>query len=142
MDAYEQLAEAYNVEKFMNILKPIAEILARKNADYGDSYRVLRDKYGPVAFHIRLADKISRLEQVDANGALVAGETSFDTIRDIIGYCVLELLYRKGIADLHVSDHAKTLSEKEAEWQRKFTDNYKWREFELRRKQPTQIDED
>lgn len=85
------------VKEFLDQLQPIAELLAKKNKDYGNSYANLRDEYGNVAFYIRLADKLSRLRQVDVNGTLVTDESAIDTIRDIIGYCVLELLYRKGV---------------------------------------------
>jgi len=81
---------------FLVELQPIAALLVKKNKDYGNSYAKLRDGYGTVAFHIRLADKLSRLKQVDGNGTLVLDESAIDTIRDIIGYCALELVYRKG----------------------------------------------
>jgi hypothetical protein len=81
---------------FLAELQPIAALLAKKNKDYGNSYAKLRNEYGTVAFHIRLADKLSRLKQVDGNGVLVSDESAIDTIRDIIGYCALELVYRKG----------------------------------------------
>lgn len=78
---------------FDSILYPIAELLHKKNTDYGNSYEKLREKYGPVAFHVRIADKLNRIEQLDKAGALV-NEAITDTIADIIGYCTLELKYR------------------------------------------------
>lgn len=81
-------------EIFLAKLQPIAALLARKNRDYGNSYALLRGEYGSVAFHLRLADKLNRLKQVDGSGALVSDESAIDTIRDIIGYCALELVYR------------------------------------------------
>jgi hypothetical protein len=81
--------------QFQNILHPIAELLARKNTDYGDSYVKLREQYGPVGFYIRIADKMGRIEQLDKAGALVKEESIEDSISDIIGYCTLELKYRK-----------------------------------------------
>jgi len=81
-------------EDFLEVFRPIAAILAKKNADYGNSYHRLRDEYGSTAFHIRLADKFNRLRQVDTQAALVADESAIDTIKDIVGYCALELLYR------------------------------------------------
>jgi len=81
----------------LKILQQIADkvvaLLICKNKDYGNSYEILRDRYGPVAFHVRLADKLFRLENVEKNGDHV-GETIEDTIKDIIGYCLLELKYR------------------------------------------------
>ncbi len=85
------------MSKFKQVLDPIAELLQEKNADYGNSFHKLRDKYGPVAFYIKLADKMARIEQVDKNGALV-NETVLDTLMDIIGYCVLEIIYRRSRA--------------------------------------------
>lgn len=91
-----QKHDSLTEKDFSAELQPIAALLAKKSKDYGNSYAKLRDEYGTVAFHIRLADKLSRLKQVDGNGTLVSDESAIDTIRDIIGYCALELVYRKG----------------------------------------------
>ena len=80
--------------KFNNILDPIADLLERKNKDYGNSFDQLREKYGPVGFYIRVADKLNRIEQLDTNQAMVKDEAIEDTINDIIGYCTLELNFR------------------------------------------------
>lgn len=76
------------------ILGQIANLLEKKNHDYGDSYTVLRDKYGPVAFYVRIADKLNRIEQLDRSDQLVDNESIIDTLRDMIGYATLELRYR------------------------------------------------
>jgi len=81
--------------KFETILQPIAELLERKNKDYGNSFDQLREKYGPVGFYIRVADKLNRIEQLDTNQAMVKDEAIEDTLNDLIGYCVLELAYRQ-----------------------------------------------
>ena len=72
----------------------VIDMLVKKNKDYDNSYDKLRDEYGTIAFHVRLSDKIHRLKQVDKAGDSV-GETSIDTIKDIIGYCLLDLRYRE-----------------------------------------------
>ena len=82
------------MSKFLAILNPIADLLERKNQDYGSSFYQLRDKYGPVSFYLRIMDKLNRLEQLDQNPARVHDESTEDTLRDIIGYCTLELDYR------------------------------------------------
>lgn len=87
----------YKEGDFLEVFGPIAKLLAKKNADYGNSYQILRRDYGPPAFHIRLADKLNRLRQVDTRDVLVTDEAAIDTIKDIIGYCVLELIYRDEI---------------------------------------------
>ncbi|MDA8336470.1 MAG: nucleotide modification associated domain-containing protein [Peptococcaceae bacterium] len=84
----------FGINDLKDVLNPIGNMLLQKNQDYGDSYKLLRDEYGVTAFHLRLADKFNRLKQVDRNGAKIS-ESAEDTIKDIIGYCTLELLYRK-----------------------------------------------
>jgi len=82
------------VDSLEEIAQSVLKILERKRKDYGGSYEKLRDEFGTVAFYIRLRDKMTRLQQVDANGDTV-GEAPTDTIKDIIGYCLLELQYRQ-----------------------------------------------
>ena len=62
------------MNKYLSILQPIAELLQKKNTDYGDSYKKLRDEYGEVAFHVRIADKLSRIKQLDSADAQVKEE--------------------------------------------------------------------
>lgn len=83
------------MSRFNDILQPIGELLTRKNTDYGSSYYDLRDKYGPVGFYVRLADKMARIEQLDKAGAQVKEESVIDTLSDIIGYATLEIDYRR-----------------------------------------------
>lgn len=84
----------FGINDIGDVLNPIGNMLVQKNQDYGDSYKLLRDEYGVTSFHLRLADKFNRLKQVDRNGAQIS-ESAMDTIVDIIGYCTLELIYRK-----------------------------------------------
>ncbi len=81
------------MNEFMEILKPVADLLKRKNTDYGGSYDELRGMFGPEAFLIRLYDKFARLKTLTAQKAQVDDESIEDTIKDIIGYCTLELRY-------------------------------------------------
>lgn len=82
---------------FLEILKPVADLLQRKNTDYGSSYDELRDEFGELAFIIRLSDKLARLKTLVKQDAKIKSESKQDTIKDIIGYCTLELRYiRKG----------------------------------------------
>lgn len=50
------------MNEFMNILGPVAELLKRKNTDYGNSYDQTRREFGPTAFLLRLDDKFNRLK--------------------------------------------------------------------------------
>jgi hypothetical protein len=87
--------KAMNENEFEAILSPIADLLKRKNTDYGNSYEILREKFGPVSFLVRLHDKINRVEQLTKVEALVTEESIIDTIKDIIGYATLELKFRE-----------------------------------------------
>jgi len=84
-----------STQDFMEIVRPVVDLLARKNADYGGSYDQLRDKFGEVAFIIRLYDKFARLMTLVKQEAQVSNESIEDTIRDMIGYSLLELRYRQ-----------------------------------------------
>lgn len=83
------------MNEFLDILAPVAELLKRKNIDYGSSYDELRDEFGEAAFVIRLYDKFARLKTLTNHEAQVNDESIEDTIADIIGYCTLELRYRQ-----------------------------------------------
>ena len=83
------------MNEFLEILTPVAELLKRKNTDYGDSYNQSRREFGPTAFLLRLNDKFARLKTITKQEAKVNDESIEDTIADIIGYCTLELRYRR-----------------------------------------------
>ena len=57
-----------------------------KNADYGDSFALVRKKY-PNAILIRLNDKINRLETLMNGGKQHVDESIDDTLLDLANYC-------------------------------------------------------
>lgn len=79
---------------FHEIAKEVADIVERKNHDYGNSYFRLRDEWGEVSFGARLGDKYHRLQNLLTGAKAQVDESIEDTIRDVIGYCLLELAYR------------------------------------------------
>ncbi len=85
--------QTINIDLLRKIIYQVQELLIRKNSDYGDSYFELREEFGKVAFLIRLTDKVARLKTLAKQQAQVE-ESEEDTIKDIIGYCLLELYYR------------------------------------------------
>lgn len=93
-----QIKAASEVRKpteFEKIALDVACLLAKKNSDYGCSYDLLRGEYGPESFLIRLADKYHRLKKlVRSMGRPEVDESIEDTLKDIIGYCILEIRYR------------------------------------------------
>lgn len=85
------------------IINRIVELLVQKNHDYGNSFGNQLAKHGPIVFKIRMEDKISRLKTLltpvssseAAPQSQVKDESIEDTLRDIIGYCILFLHHTK-----------------------------------------------
>lgn len=81
----------------------LLELLRKKNADYGDSFHVCWEEYGPVHALIRMEDKLNRMKTLLLTDAApqVKGESVRDTLLDLAGYAVLSAaeLNRKGDAD-------------------------------------------
>jgi len=69
----------------------IKNLLIRKNHDYGNSFSKQFEKYGLLSGIIRLDDKMSRLDSLIQNKALV-NESIEDTVADIAGYAILLLI--------------------------------------------------
>lgn len=74
----------------------IARLLEKKNADYGGSYDEIREEYGELSFLIRFTDKYKRIKHLIKGGEQqVKDEKIEDSLMDLAGYCILELLYRE-----------------------------------------------
>lgn len=70
------------------------ETYKAKNADYGDSFALVRGKY-PNAILIRLNDKLNRLETLMNGGKQHVDESIDDTLLDLANYCIMELVERR-----------------------------------------------
>lgn len=90
--------ERYKQQNKLNIHKEICnnlhETYEAKNADYGDSFALVRGKY-PNAILIRLNDKLNRLETLMNGGKQHVDESIDDTLLDLANYCIMELVERK-----------------------------------------------
>lgn len=77
------------------ICRDLHDTYKAKNADYGDSFAMVRNKY-PNAILIRLNDKLNRLETL-MNGVEqhVNDESIEDTLLDLANYCIMELVERR-----------------------------------------------
>lgn len=77
---------AYEPEKSEALL----DTILAKNADYGNSFGKLVDKYGDVAMSIRISDKLSRLKSLTSgNKQQVNDESIVDSAIDAMGYLTL-----------------------------------------------------
>jgi hypothetical protein len=80
---------------FHRIADEVADTVSQKNHDYGNSYFRLRKEWGVQSFGVRLGDKYHRLANLLKGTEAQVDESIEDTIRDVIGYCLLELAYRE-----------------------------------------------
>lgn len=76
--------------RLAHVATDVINLLLAKNADYGDAWQAL----GAVGAGARFVDKVFRIERL-ANGqeALVVDEKLADTVKDMVGYGLLILLY-------------------------------------------------
>lgn len=84
------------IQIHQEILDEMHELYMRKNADYGDSFAQLRNRY-PNFVCMRLFDKLNRLDTLIKPGyeAKVTDEKLEDTLMDIANYAVMEILERR-----------------------------------------------
>ena len=82
---------------FKEIALEVADIVERKNSDYGNSFEKTINEYGNTAYYLRTEDKLSRLKSLDKKDRKVLDESKIDTLKDIIGYTLLmlDMEYRK-----------------------------------------------
>lgn len=80
---------------FKELTEKAADTYRRKNADYGNSFVNVRNKY-PNSILVRLNDKLSRLEVLigKQHEAEVKDESIEDTLLDLANYALLELTER------------------------------------------------
>lgn len=74
----------------------IADIVERKNNDYGNSFDKTIKEYGDVAYFLRIEDKLSRLKSLSNKSAEV-DESIEDTLKDIIGYTLLMISNKRKV---------------------------------------------
>ena len=67
----------------------VAELVEKKNRDYGNSFDRTLGEYGDTAYFLRIEDKLSRLKSLSKKEAAVIDESVEDTLKDIIGYTLL-----------------------------------------------------
>ena len=92
------LAERLGSNFFKEIALEVADIVERKNSDYGNSFEKTINEYGNTTYYLRIEDKLSRLKSLDKKDRKVLDESKIDTLKDIIGYTLLmlDMEYRKG----------------------------------------------
>lgn len=84
---------SYNpgIETINLLCSNLASLLVSKNQDYGDAFGKSVDKFGDVAFLVRMEDKINRMNNLMSTNKVPNNESIQDTLTDIAGYCILML---------------------------------------------------
>ena len=80
-----------------DLLESIKNMLLIKRNDYGLTFQESCDKYGLMSPIVRLNDKLDRISNLYMNKKIIKNESIDDSFKDIIGYSILSLLWRKGV---------------------------------------------
>ena len=88
----------------IKILRTVFKTYVNKDHDYGSAFDVLMDEDGPIYLKGKLTEKLFRFKTLIKQPPKVQ-ESIQDTLYDIIGYCLLGLLwYKKHEAILETRD--------------------------------------
>lgn len=89
--------EKEEVSYIIKLATEIAELVEKKNNDYGNSFDSTINDYGNIVYFVRISDKLNRLKMLllQGNEIEVKDEKIEDTLKDIIGYTLLMLNYIK-----------------------------------------------
>jgi len=80
--------------KVKEISLEIADMVEKKNKDYGNSFDTTIKEYGMTAYFLRIEDKLSRLKSLNKTQEKpLINESIEDTLKDIVGYTLLMLNY-------------------------------------------------
>lgn len=83
-------AQLTQANRIRSACSELAELLVRKNHDYGDSFSQQYGKYGLMSALIRMDDKMRRLETLQqAESKAQVDESIGDTLLDLAGYALL-----------------------------------------------------
>lgn len=81
------------VKRFRGVVSEMADLYARKNACYGDSFGRTYRELGIVSSITRISDKYHRLVELGCRGVSdELGESLEDTLIDLANYAVMTLM--------------------------------------------------
>lgn len=80
-------------QKMHDAHKELQEIFVKKNTDYGNSFEESLEKHGLIAAIVRMEDKMSRLNTLSNQEALVSDESLIDTLKDLSNYALMSALW-------------------------------------------------
>lgn len=80
-------------QKIHDAHKELQEIFVKKNTDYGNSFEESLEKHGLIAAIVRMEDKMSRLNTLSKQEALVSDESLIDTLKDLSNYALMSAVW-------------------------------------------------
>lgn len=80
-----------NPSRFNTILEEMADLYAKKNSDYGDSFGDNFNKFGLISAVVRMSDKLNRIENAIHTDYQV-DEKLRDTLIDLANYAIMTIL--------------------------------------------------
>lgn len=83
-------------QKMHDAHKELQEIFVKKNTDYGNSFEESLEKHGLIAAIVRMEDKMSRLNTLSKQEALVIDESLIDTLKDLSNYALMSAVWLEG----------------------------------------------
>ena len=85
------MTKEQKIERFHEIVNSMANLYAKKNENYGDSFGQLYKDLGPISGLVPLHNKLDRLTNL-IKGGRNDFESIEDTIRDLACYAVMLLI--------------------------------------------------
>ncbi|WP_288991801.1 nucleotide modification associated domain-containing protein [uncultured Veillonella sp.] len=82
--------------------KELQDIFVKKNTDYGNSFEESLEKHGLIAAIVRMEDKMSRLNTLSKNKALVKDESIIDTLKDLSNYALMTAVWLEQDEDVKI----------------------------------------
>jgi len=76
-------------------------LLCSKQHDYGHGNI---NAFGMFGIVVRMSDKVERYANLLARGTEAKNESIVDTLKDIVGYCVIALMFNEGSFQLQLGD--------------------------------------
>lgn len=89
-------------QKMHDAHKELQDIFVKKNTDYGNSFEESLEKHGLIAAIVRMEDKISRLNTLSKNEALVKDESIIDTLKDLSNYALMTAVWLEQDEDVKI----------------------------------------
>lgn len=90
-------------QKMHDAHKELQDIFVKKNTDYGNSFEESLEKHGLIAAIVRMEDKLSRLNTLSKNEALVKDESIIDTLKDLSNYALMTAVWLEQDEDVKIT---------------------------------------